>query len=135
MPLNVVFMGTPEIASESLRSVLLLAESGVLDLKCVYTKPPTRSVKKMCVVKSSVHLVADKFNIKVKTPKTLRNNIEEIEFLKSLSIDLIIVTAFGVILPDVRTRYSKVRGFKSTSVFASRSKRAKSYSLCNIKEG
>lgn len=99
IPLNVVFMGTPEIAAESLRSMMRLAEAGIIDLKCIYTKPPARSAKKKSVIKSPVHVIADELGIRVKTSKTLRNNTEEIAFLQSLHIDLIIVVAFGVILP------------------------------------
>lgn len=99
-PLNVIFMGTPEIASESLRNILDLFKTNILDLKCIYTKPPVWDSKKGEIIKSSVNIIADEIGIKVRTPKTLKNNPDEIAFLKSLDLDLIVVVAFGLILSD-----------------------------------
>ncbi len=99
-PLNVIFMGTPEIASESLRNILNLFKTNILDLKCIYTKPPVWDSKKGEIIKSSVNVIADEAGIKVRTPKTLKSNPDEIEFLKSLDLDLIVVVAFGLILSN-----------------------------------
>lgn len=98
-PLNVVFMGTPEIASGSLQNILELFKTNILDLKCIYTKPPVWDGKKKETIKSPVNTIADEAGIKVRTPKTLKNNQGEIEFLKSLDLDLIVAVAFGLILP------------------------------------
>ncbi len=99
-PLNIIFMGTPEIASESLRNILGLFKANILDLKCIYTKPPVWNSKKRKIIKSSVNMIADEMGIKVRMPKSLKNNSGETEFLKSLDLDLIVVVAFGLILPD-----------------------------------
>ncbi len=99
-PLNVVFMGTPEIASEALQNILELFKTNILDLKCIYTKSPVWDGKTKEVIKSSVNITAGEAGIKVRTPETLKNNQDEIEFLKSLDLDLIVVVAFGLILPD-----------------------------------
>lgn len=99
-PLNVIFMGTPEIASDSLRNILYLFKTNIIDLKYVYTKPPVWNSKKKETIKSSVNIIAEESGVKVRTPKTLNNNPDEIKFLKTLNPDLIIVVAFGVILPD-----------------------------------
>ncbi|MDA8272776.1 MAG: methionyl-tRNA formyltransferase [Deltaproteobacteria bacterium] len=98
-PLNVVFMGTPEIASEPLQNILELFKTNILDLKCIYTKSPVWDGKTKETIKSSVNITADEAGIKVRTPETLKNNRDEIEFLKSLGLDLIVVVAFGLILP------------------------------------
>ncbi len=92
-------MGTPNIASVSLQRILELRESSVLNLKSVYTKPPVWNNKKKELVMSSVNRLALKHGIDVRTPTTFKKGTEEIDFLKSSDIDLIIVVAFGHILP------------------------------------
>ena len=98
--LNAVFMGTPEIASESLSHIAELEKLNVINLKSVYTKPPVWNNKKKEFTVSPVDKSAAELGISVRTPKSLKNNIEEINFLKSLDLDLIIVVAFGLILPQ-----------------------------------
>ena len=97
--LNAVFMGTPEIASESLSHIAELEKLNVISLKSVYTKPPVWNNKKKEFAASPVNKLAIERGINVRTPKNLKNNTEEIDFLKSLDLDLIIVVAFGIILP------------------------------------
>lgn len=102
-PLNAVFMGTPEIASHSLSAMKVLSETGIINLKCVYTKPPAWNNKKKELSYSPVYREAGNQyggNIKISTPKSLKNNEEELNYLKSLDLDLIIVVAFGQILPS-----------------------------------
>ncbi len=98
--LNAVFMGTPEIASESLSHIAELQKFNIIGLKSVYTKPPVWNNKKKEFAASPVDKSARERGISVRTPQTLKNNIEEVNFLKSLDLDLIIVVAFGLILPS-----------------------------------
>ena len=98
-PLNVVFMGTPEIASESMEHILELQKLNKVDLKSVYTKPPAWNNKKKAHTASPVALLAETRNIDIRTPASLKNNDEEINFLKNLDLDLIVAVAFGIILP------------------------------------
>ena len=97
--LNIVFMGTPEIAAESLARILELQKLNVINLKSVYTKPPVWNNKRKESVISPVHKLALEHNINVRTPESLKNNTAEADFLKSSDVDLIIVVAFGLILP------------------------------------
>ncbi len=97
--MKIIFMGTPEIASESLISIIELTKNNIADLKCIYTKPAVWNNKKSQYIKSSANIVGDKYNIPVRTPKTLKNNQEEIDFLVNIKPDLIIVVAYGLILP------------------------------------
>ncbi len=97
--LNIVFMGTPEIASESLSRIAELEKLNIITLKSVYTKPPVWNNKKKEFTSSPVDALARSYGIKARTPKTLKANTEEINFLKSLDLDIIIVVAFGLILP------------------------------------
>ena len=97
--LNAVFMGTPEIASESLFYIAELEKLNVICLKSVYAKPPVWNNKKKEFTVSPAGKSASELGISVRTPKSLKNNAEEINFLKSLDLDLIIVVAFGLIIP------------------------------------
>ncbi len=99
-PLSVVFMGTPEIASDSMKSILELRRANMIDLRAVYTKPPVWNNKKKDFVISPVSKLALEHDIDVRTPRTFRDNKDEADFLKSLNIDLIILVAFGLILPQ-----------------------------------
>ncbi len=98
--LNIVFMGTPEIAAESLYRVLELEKLGIINLKSVYTKPPVWNNKKKEFIISPTEQLAKMRGIKVRTPERLKDNLEETDFLKSLELDLIIIVAFGLILPS-----------------------------------
>ncbi|MHB1661554.1 MAG: methionyl-tRNA formyltransferase [bacterium] len=92
-------MGTPEIASESLVHILELCKLNIINLKSVYTKPPVWNNKRKESVISPVNKLALEHNINVRTPGSFKSNAGEMDFLKSLDIDLIIVVAFGIILP------------------------------------
>lgn len=98
-PLNIVFMGTPEIASESLGYILELRKLNIINLKSVYTKPAFWNNKKKEFIISPVHKLALKYDINIRTPVSFKNNTEEVDFLNSLDVDLILVVAYGIILP------------------------------------
>ena len=90
---RIVFCGTPEIASQVLKSIY---QNGY-QIECVYTQPPVAAHRKQQVHKSPVHLISETLNLPVRTPSSL-NNEEEKNFLKDLNIDLGIVVAYGQIL-------------------------------------
>ena len=79
---RIVFCGTPEIASQVLKS---LYQNGY-QIECVYTQPPVASHRGQKVNKSAVHLISENLNLPVRTPVTL-NNEEEKNYLKNLNID------------------------------------------------
>ncbi len=99
-PMKVVFMGTPEIAANSLRTIIELAKNNLIELQCVYTKPETWNSKKNQYIKSPVNIISEKYNIPLRTPKTLKNNENEIDYLADIKPDLIIVVAYGLLLPE-----------------------------------
>lgn len=92
--MNIVFMGTPEFAVESLKAII--NEFGV---KAVFTQPdkPKGRGKKMAM--SPVKEVALKNDIPVYQPIKLRKEPEVIQELKDMNPDFIIVVAYGQILP------------------------------------
>ena len=90
---KIIFMGSPLIASEYLNSLL----ENKIDIHAVYTTPPQKQSRGMKLNKSPVHLLALKKNIKVFHPEKLDNQV--ISHLKKIQPDLIIVIAYGKILP------------------------------------
>ena len=90
---KIVFMGTPSISGQVLKS---LYQNGY-EIETVYTQPPIASHRGQKVNKSPVHLIAETLNLPVITSSSLDNN-EEKNFLKNLNIDLGIVVAYGQIL-------------------------------------
>ncbi len=103
---KIVFMGTPLFSVPILKS---LYQNGY-ELASVYTQAPKKSNRGMKVTKSPVHLISETLSLKVRTPITLKNNYEEYEYLKSLDADLVLVVAYGQIIPENFLELSK-KGF------------------------
>ncbi len=90
---RIVFMGSPDFAAQSLR---LLAEE--YNIIAVYSQPPRPKGRGMHLAPQPVHQVADEYGIPVRTPD--RFDQSAIDDLASLSPDLLIVVAYGLILPE-----------------------------------
>lgn len=93
--LRIVFMGTPDFAVPALRA---LHEVGH-DIAAVYCQPPKPAGRGQTVQKTPVHLAAEALGIAVQTPKTLRDPVVQ-DALASLAPDVIVVAAYGLILPQ-----------------------------------
>lgn len=93
--LNILFMGTPDFAAESLKS-LIDAKYNVIGVVTNQDKPKGRGMK---MVYSPVKEYAIEQNLKVYQPEKVRNNTEFIDEIKSLNPDVICVVAYGKILP------------------------------------
>lgn len=93
--LNILFMGTPDFARESLEAVVN-AGHNVLGVVTNIDKPQGRGMKMM---PSPVKEFAISNNIPVYQPEKVRNNEEFINEVKSLNPDVICVVAYGKILP------------------------------------
>lgn len=94
--LNIVFMGTPDFAEESLKS-LIQAKYKVLAVVTNPDKPQGRGMK---LVASPVKQYALEEEIPIYQPEKVRNNPEFIEEIKKLNPDVICVVAYGKILPQ-----------------------------------
>ncbi len=90
---KIIFMGTPNIAAQHLN---ILIENN-LKIIGIFTQPPRKKNRGMRIEKSDVHQIADKNNIEVFYPSTIDETV--IQQVKSLEPDLIIVIAYGIILP------------------------------------
>jgi methionyl-tRNA formyltransferase len=89
---SVVFMGTPAFAVPCLEHLL---EAGY-PISAVYTQPPRPKGRGQHLHKSPIHLSADTQSIPVFTPPSLRRAVEGLQTLKP---DLIVVVAYGQLLP------------------------------------
>lgn len=92
--MKVVFMGTPDFAVPCLERLVSDGETIV----GVFTNPDKPVGRKQIMTASEVKTAAERYGIPVFQPKTLRNG-EALEILKKLKPDLIVVTAYGKILP------------------------------------
>lgn len=88
-------MGTPEFAVPTLAAVAASCHQ----LVAVFTRAPAKGGRRgLRFSKTPVHLAADSFGASVYTPPTLRNTEAQGAF-RSLSADVAVVVAYGLILP------------------------------------
>jgi methionyl-tRNA formyltransferase len=97
-------MGTPEFASISLKSLI---DNG-FNIIGVFTNPDKPSGRGMKLKESEVKVLAKEYNLPVYQPLKLRNNDEVKGLLESLNPDLVIVVAYGKILPKYILEYPKL---------------------------
>ena len=95
MAKKIIFMGTSLFAVPILKS---LYQNG-FPISVVYTQPPQKSQRGQKINKSPIQGISETLNIDFRSPKSLKNNMEEYEFLKKLDADLAIVVAYGQIIP------------------------------------
>jgi methionyl-tRNA formyltransferase len=106
MTKKIVFMGTPLFAVPILKS---LYEKNYI-IPTVYTQAPKKSQRGQKINKSLIQTAAEDYNINCRTPDTLKENKEEFEYLKQLDLDLVIVVAYGQIIPKEFLNLAK-KGF------------------------
>ena len=87
-------MGTPEFAVPSLK--LLAAQNNIL---AVFSQPPRPNGRGMRTIDSPIQVTAKKLNLKTMTPHTLKNE-DVFEEYKKLKPDIVVVVAYGLILPE-----------------------------------
>ena len=88
-------MGTPFFAVPILKS---LYQNGY-SVSVVYTQPPQKSQRGQKINKSPIQGISETLKIEYRTPNSLKNNIEEYNYLKELDADIAIVVAYGQIIP------------------------------------
>jgi methionyl-tRNA formyltransferase len=76
----------------------------------VYTQPPQKSQRGQRINKSPIQGIAETLNLDFKTPKSLKDNNEEYESFKKIEADLVVVVAYGQIIPKEFLSLSK-KGF------------------------
>jgi len=94
MRLRIIFMGTPDFAVPTLRAIL---EAGH-EVVAVYSQPPRAAGRGMALRKSPVQQAAEETGLAVLTPERLKSAEESARFA-SLTSDVAVVVAYGLILP------------------------------------
>ncbi len=102
--LNILFMGTPDFAEESLKSI----DKAGFNILGVVTNPDKPKGRGMKMVSSPVKEYALEKNIPVYQPIKVRNNPEFIEEVRKMNPDVICVVAYGKILPEELLKIPKL---------------------------
>ena len=95
-PLRIVFAGTPEFAAEHLKALL----HSPYQVVAVYTQPDRPAGRGQKLMPSPVKQLALQHEMAVYQPQTLRDPAAQAE-LAALKPDLLVVVAYGLILPQV----------------------------------
>ena len=93
--MDIVFMGTPLFSVPSLEKLINSKKHKVL---AIFTKPDKINKRGKKVEFSEVKKIAIKYNIPVYQPERLKD-LDVYEYLKSLKPEVIVVVAYGKILP------------------------------------
>src|SRR5690606_5069571 len=98
-PTRIIFMGTPDCAVPSLSALHRQAAANHWEIVAVVTQPdrPSGRGKKLTV--SPVKAQAQAYDLPVQQPERLRRRPEAVNALAALAPDLIVVAAYGLILP------------------------------------
>lgn len=94
--LRIVFMGTPEFAKKSLEE-LVENKYNVVGVFCQPDRPAGRGMK---LAKPPVKILAEENGIPVFQPEKIKNNEEVMNTLNELKPNVIVVVAYGKILPE-----------------------------------
>ena len=94
MSFKIVFMGTPEFSLPTLEALI----ENKFNVVSVYTQPPTKSKRGQKINVSPIEEFSKKNKINFKNPINL-NSDEELKIFKELSPDIVVVVAYGQIIP------------------------------------
>ena len=100
--MKILFMGTPEFAKISLEYLI----ENNFDIAGVITQPDKPAGRKMILTQSPVKEYAVQLNIPVYQPQTLKDE-NFFDLLENINPDIIIVVAYGKILPESVINYPK----------------------------
>jgi methionyl-tRNA formyltransferase len=102
--MKVVFMGSPAFAVPALRSLM----SNKYDISMVYTQPDKRTGRGQQVTPCAIKQYAAANGLSVVQPEKFRGP-DVVEQLSGLQPDIIVVAAYGQILPDTVLRIPKYK--------------------------
>jgi methionyl-tRNA formyltransferase len=94
MPLKIVFMGTPEFSVPALEALI----KNKFNILTVYSQSPKKSKRGQKINISPIEEFSKKNKLNLRNPSSI-NNEEELKTFKKLSPDLVIVVAYGQIIP------------------------------------
>jgi len=94
MSQKIVFMGTPEFSVPALESLVYSNH----EILAVYSQPANKANRGQKIIPSSIETFAKKKSLNLRTPENLDDD-EEYDFLKKLEPDIVVVIAYGKIIP------------------------------------
>ncbi|OUW48696.1 MAG: methionyl-tRNA formyltransferase [Candidatus Pelagibacter sp. TMED196] len=111
MSKKIVFMGTPEFAVPSLKEL----KNSDYEILTVYSQPASKANRGQKLTKSEIEITAERLSLNLRTPSSLDND-EEYNFLKSIKPEIVVVVAYGKIIPK---RFLNLPKFGFINVHAS----------------
>lgn len=99
-PLRIIFAGTPDFAASSLQAVLDKQAINHYDVVAVYTQPDRPAGRGQKLVASPVKKLALEHDIPVYQPLNFKEEADR-QTLADLNADIMIVAAYGLILPKI----------------------------------
>ena len=103
---NIIFMGTSKFAVPILEKI----SKSNLNISVVYTQPPKKSSRGMKIQKTPIHIKSELLGLPIRTPSSLKNNIDEYNFIKKKNPTIVVVISYGQIIPKEFLELSK-KGF------------------------
>ena len=94
--MNIIFAGTPDFAAAALSAI---ARAG-FNIPLVLTQPDRPKGRGMQMQPSPVKQTALELGLRVGQPEKLRNNPEALALLREAEADVMVVAAYGLILPQ-----------------------------------
>ena len=104
-------MGTPEFAVPSLKEL----KNSDYEILTVYSQPASKANRGQKLTKSEVEITSEKLSLNLRTPLLLDND-QEYNFLKSIKPEMVVVVAYGKIIPK---RFLNIPKFGFINVHAS----------------
>ncbi len=92
---NIIFMGTSKFAVPILEKI----SESKLNISAVYTQPPKKSSRGMKVQKTPIQVKSELLGLPIRTPSSLKNNIDEYDFIKKIKPTIVMVISYGQIIP------------------------------------
>ena len=111
MSKKIVFMGTPKFAVPSLKEL----KNSEHEILTVYSQPARKANRGQKLTKSEVEITSEKLSLNLRTPLLLDND-QEYNFLKSIKPEMVVVVAYGKIIPK---RFLNLPKFGFINVHAS----------------
>ena len=94
MSQKIVFMGTPDFSVPTLESLV----NSDHEILATYSQPASKANRGQKATPSSVEIFSKEHSLNIRTPANLDTD-EEYNFLKKLKPDIVIVIAYGKIIP------------------------------------
>ena len=94
--MKIIFAGTPDFAAAALNAI---AAAG-FDIPLVLTQPDRPKGRGMQLQASPVKQAAQALGLRVEQPEKLRGNAEALALLREMDADIMVVAAYGLILPQ-----------------------------------